>query len=86
MSGNFYKNLSQNKIVKNNYHRGISTYFSRHMETDDVVKLYSSVKISKIEQRGSKWVVLDSSGSEVLGEHDTKEDAVEQLQAIEANK
>jgi HK97 family phage prohead protease len=39
----------------------------------------------KIEQRGDKWVVLSMDG-EVLGEHDTEEDAKAQLAAIEANK
>lgn len=38
-----------------------------------------------IEQRGSKWLVLSTSG-EVLGEHDTKEAALEQMRAIEASK
>jgi hypothetical protein len=40
----------------------------------------------KVEQRGDKWVVLDSAGKKVLGTHDSKESAVRQLQAIEANK
>lgn len=38
-----------------------------------------------IEQRGSKWLVLSTTG-EVLGEHDTKEAALEQMRAIEASK
>lgn len=40
----------------------------------------------KIQKRGNKFVVTDSSGSKVLGTHDTREDAVNQLQAIEASK
>jgi len=38
-----------------------------------------------IRRRGKKWVVV-SEGGKVLGEHDKREDAVRQLQAIEANK
>lgn len=40
----------------------------------------------RIEQRGSKWVVLPESGDKVLGEHDTKEQAEAQLRAIEASR
>ena len=39
-----------------------------------------------IRKRGSVWVVLDSAGKKVLGKHTTREDAVKQLQAIEASK
>lgn len=39
-----------------------------------------------IEKRGDKWAVVSKDGSETLGTHNTKEDAVDQLQAIEANK
>lgn len=42
--------------------------------------------IMRIEQRGSKWVVLPESGDKVLGTHDTKEGAEAQLRAIEASK
>jgi phage-related protein (TIGR01555 family) len=38
-----------------------------------------------VEQRGSKWVVLSKDGR-VLGEHDNREEALEQLRAIEAAK
>jgi predicted mannosyl-3-phosphoglycerate phosphatase (HAD superfamily) len=38
-----------------------------------------------VRQRGNKWVVLSRKGK-VLGTHDTKSDAVNQLKAIEANK
>lgn len=38
-----------------------------------------------VRQRGNKWVVLSKKGK-VLGTHDTKSDAVNQLKAIEANK
>ncbi len=40
----------------------------------------------RIEKRGSKWVVLPETGDEVLGEHDTREEAEAQLRAIEARK
>jgi len=39
-----------------------------------------------IAKRGAKWVVLDSSGKKVLGEHDSEESAKKQLGAIEASK
>jgi len=39
-----------------------------------------------IRKRGRKWVVLDSRGKKVLGEHDSREAAMDQLAAIEANK
>ena len=42
--------------------------------------------LMRIEQRGSKWVVLPESGDRVLGTHDTKEDAEAQLRAIESSK
>ena len=38
-----------------------------------------------IRRRGDKWVVVSHDGK-VLGEHDTYEDALRQLRAIEANK
>ena len=40
----------------------------------------------RIVKRGSKWAVVSKDGSKTLGTHDTKEDAVKQLQAIEINK
>jgi len=40
----------------------------------------------RVEQRGDKWVVLPETGDEVLGEHDTKEEADAQLAAIEASQ
>ena len=42
--------------------------------------------IEKIEKRGNKWVVLDSSGEKVLGTHETEEKAKKQLAAIEISK
>lgn len=39
-----------------------------------------------IRKRGNNWVVLDSTGKKVLGTHPTREEAVKQLQAIEAHK
>jgi hypothetical protein len=38
-----------------------------------------------IEKRGDKWVVLSKAGK-VLGRHDTRAEAVKQLQAVEASK
>jgi phage-related protein (TIGR01555 family) len=38
-----------------------------------------------VEQRGNKWVVLSEAGK-VLGEHDNRQEALEQLRAIEAAK
>lgn len=40
----------------------------------------------KIRKRGNKWQVTNEAGTKVLGTHDTREAAVEQLQAIEASK
>lgn len=40
----------------------------------------------KIMKRGSQFVVTDSSGKNVLGKHKTREEAYDQLQAIEASK
>ncbi len=39
-----------------------------------------------IKKRGTKYVVTDHTGKKVLGEHSNRQDAVDQLQAIEANK
>lgn len=39
-----------------------------------------------VKPKGSKWVVTDKSGKKVLGTHDTKAEAQEQLRAIEAEK
>ncbi|MDR7537437.1 MAG: hypothetical protein QN183_13860 [Armatimonadota bacterium] len=39
-----------------------------------------------IEQRGDQWCVLDEAGQRVLGCHDTREEALDQLRAIEASK
>ena len=38
-----------------------------------------------IRKRGSKYVVLSEAGK-VLGEHDTRKDAIKQLAAVEASK
>jgi hypothetical protein len=40
----------------------------------------------KILKRGSKWVVTDKSGKNVLGTHPSKEKALKQLRAIEISK
>lgn len=42
--------------------------------------------MEKIRKNGDKWEVTNEAGTKVLGTHSTREDAVEQLQAIEANK
>lgn len=39
-----------------------------------------------IKKSGSKWLVTSKDGSKVLGKHDTKKAALEQLRAIEASK
>ena len=39
-----------------------------------------------IVKRGDKWQVRDSSGKKVLGTHDTKQEAVKQLAAVEISK
>lgn len=39
-----------------------------------------------IKKRGSKYVVLDSSGKKVLGTHNTRKEALAQLRAVEINK
>jgi hypothetical protein len=45
------------------------------------------VKVNKkIIERGGKFVVTDARGEKVLGTHDTKEEALAQLRAVEANK
>jgi hypothetical protein len=40
----------------------------------------------KIMKKGKKFVVTDSAGEKTLGVHDSRKDAVRQLQAIEASK
>lgn len=39
-----------------------------------------------IKHEGGKYNVYDSSGSDRLGSHDTRAEAVNQIQAIEASK
>ena len=39
-----------------------------------------------VKKRGKQFVVTDSSGKKVLGTHETRKEAVDQLQAIEASK
>lgn len=41
---------------------------------------------SKIRKHKNKWQVTDSTGKNVLGEHPTKEKALNQLRAIEISK
>lgn len=40
----------------------------------------------KIMKKGKKFVVTDSAGEKTLGVHDSRKDALQQLQAIEASK
>jgi len=40
----------------------------------------------KIVKRGNKWLVTNQAGTEILGTHDNRADAVRQLAAIEASK
>lgn len=47
---------------------------------------YDKVKEYMIEQRGKKWVLVSKSSGEVLGEHDTEEDAMMQEKAIQMEK
>lgn len=49
-------------------------------------ELASYYRMAKIIKRKNKWLVTDSSGDKVLGEHKTKEDAKKQLSAIEISK
>jgi hypothetical protein len=37
-------------------------------------------------KKGDKWVVYDSKGQKRLGTHPSREKALQQLRAIEANK
>lgn len=39
-----------------------------------------------IMQRGNKWLLMDSTGNKILGEHDSKEQAEAQERAIESHK
>lgn len=39
-----------------------------------------------VRKEGDKWVVTDKSGKKVLGRHDSRRAALEQLRAIEASK
>lgn len=39
-----------------------------------------------LKKEGAKFVVYDSAGKEKLGEHDTKEQAIKQIAAIEISK
>ncbi len=40
----------------------------------------------KVAKEGNEWVVRSESTGKVLGRHKRKQDAMEQLRAIEANK
>jgi len=40
----------------------------------------------KVAKEGDHWVVRSETNNKVLGKHKTKQDALRQLRAIEANK
>ncbi|AAQ17831.1 hypothetical protein Aeh1ORF165c [Aeromonas phage Aeh1] len=46
----------------------------------------SFMLLEYVEKRGDDWVVLNHAKTKVLGTHKTKEQAVDQLQAIEIAK
>jgi len=49
--------------------------------------MQQTVRLAKrIVRRGDKWCVTTQDGSRTLGCHDTKEDAIRQLAAVEVNK
>lgn len=48
--------------------------------------LYKQIIIEKVIERNGKWLVTNKSGSKILGTHSNKEDALEQLHAIEISK
>lgn len=50
------------------------------------IKVVMAPVLMRVEKRGAKWVVTTEDGSRVLGTHDTKEEALAQLAAIEASK
>lgn len=51
------------------------------------MRLHEFVKLDEhVKKRGNKWVVTNKNGTKTLGKHDSREDAVKQLQTIEANK
>lgn len=58
--------------------------------TDSVMnpinKPKESTDLKKITKKGDKWCVLSEDGSETLGCHNSRDEAIDQLQAIEANK
>jgi hypothetical protein len=54
--------------------------------TTRAVFLFDTGGIYVILKVGDKWKVLDSSGKQVLGTHNTRGEAVKQLQVIEADK
>ena len=39
-----------------------------------------------VKKRGDKFIVTDSTGKKTLGTHDTRKEAIKQLQAIEISK
>jgi len=55
---------------------------------DDELMEYAidGVHVYMIRKRGDEWLVLTEDGSKVLGRHKTRESALNQLRAVEANK
>lgn len=49
-------------------------------------KMASRRHVAKIVRSGNEWLVKTEDGSKTLGHHQSKEDAVKQLQAIEISK
>ena len=43
-------------------------------------------KVYMVEKRGAKWVLISKTTGEVLGEHDTEEEAIAQERAVQAGK
>jgi len=46
----------------------------------------NEILVEYVEKRGNAWVVLNHTRRKVLGTHPSKEKALAQLRAIEANK
>ena len=52
----------------------------------DEIKSSKEPIMERIRKSGSEWEVTDEAGKKVLGKHPTREKALAQLRAIEANK
>ena len=52
-----------------------------------VLQLLETEQLNEfVEKRGDEWVVLNHTKKKVLGRHPSREKALAQLRAIEANK